>query len=79
MIREIVKEIGGHYNKKVIFDTEFGEVNTNTKSFKLGEDVIGEDRYITLARIEEFKDYVKVISLKVTTINNKKFLELNPR
>jgi hypothetical protein len=78
MIRNIIKEIAGHYNKKVIFNTEFGQVNENTKSFKLGEDVIGEDRYITLARIEEFETHVTVIELKVTTINNKKFLELNP-
>jgi len=77
MIREIIKEIAGHYNKTVLF--EFGQVNVNTKSFKLGEDVVGENRYITLARIEEFEDHVSVIDLKVTTINNKKFLEMNPR
>jgi hypothetical protein len=78
MIKEIIKEIGGHFNKKVLFNTEFGQVNENTKSFKLGEDVIGEDRHITIARIEEFETHVTVIALRVTTINNKKFLELNP-
>lgn len=78
MIKEIIKEIGGHFNKKVLFNTEFGQVSKDTKSFKLGEDVIGEDRYITIARIEEFETHVTVISLKVTTINNKQFLELNP-
>ena len=79
MIKEIIKEVGSYYNKTVIFNTVFGEVNENTKSFKLGEDVIGENRYIIIARIEEFKDHVTVVDLKVTTVNNKKFLELNPR
>lgn len=75
MFKEIIKEIAGHYNKRVVFDTEFGQVNKNTKTFKLEECVIGEDRHIVTARIEELDDHVKVIHIGIMTINNKEFLE----
>jgi hypothetical protein len=79
MVREIIKELCGFYNKTVVFDTEFGKITKNTRDFKLEEDVIGENRYITIARIEEFEDHITVVDLKIRTVNNKKFLEMNPR
>lgn len=78
MLKEMIKEIAGYFNKTVVFETEFGQVTPKTRTFKLGEDIVGENRYITTARIEEEEEYVKVIKINVRTINNEKFLELNP-
>ncbi len=76
MIKEIVKEIAGHYNKKVVFDT-VEEMTKETRAFKLGEDVIGDCRFIILARINEHEDHVTVINLRVMTIQEDEFAEIN--
>ena len=79
MIEEIVKTIESFCGKPATFNTSFGQVNENTKSFKLGEDVIGENRYITTARIEEFEDHMEVIKLDVMVVNDEDFLDSNWR
>lgn len=76
MVKEIIKIVAGHFNKKVIFFLS-GKVNKNTKSFKLSEEVIGEDRYMTIIRLEEFEHHVAIINFEIITINNKIFLESN--
>ncbi len=78
MICNIVKEIAGFYNKKIVFNMEFGEVTKDTKSFKLGEEVIGDTRYFTTVRITEFDDHVEVIKIGIIGVENDTFLELNP-
>ena len=78
MVLDMVKEIAGFYNKKVVFNMEFGEVTKDTKTFKLGEEVIGDTRYLTTANITEFDDHVEVIKIGIMSINNENFLEMNP-
>ena len=77
MIKEIIKEIAGFYNKKVVFDTEFSTVEPNSKSFKLSEEVINGKTHIMIVRITEYDDYVKVFKLKIQTIEND-LRKLNP-
>lgn len=79
MIKNIIKEIAGFYNKKVIFSTYNKNVNKNTKSFKLEEERIGKELYITTIRIEEFENYIEVIRIDINTINYKEFFKLNKR
>jgi len=78
MISDILKEVAGFYNKKVVFNTELGVLTEETKTFLLKEEVIRDTRHIMTARIEEFDDRIEVIRIGVMSVDNDEFLELNP-
>jgi len=78
MIRKIIKELAGYYNKGVRFDLNSNELEADIKDFKVEDNVIGKNRYIVIAKVKEFEDYIKVIGFRITTVSNKKYLELNP-
>ena len=69
MIKKIIQELAGYYNKTVKFDLGVKELETDIKDFKIESEVIGKNRYIVIAKVVEFEEYVKVIGFRITTVN----------
>jgi len=76
IVETIIREVASYYNKKVIFNTG-GEVNSKTKSFKLNDEVIGDDTYLVVIRLNTHDDFIEVIHIAIQTFNSKDFIERN--
>ena len=81
MVKDIINEISTYFKKRVVFNTIFWPVGLNekTKSYKFEEYVEGEDIYLTTLRVNEYDDYVEVVKIDITSMNNAEFLKLNER
>ena len=68
MIEIIIKQINELYpNKKVIFNTIFGEVTEKSRSFKLNEYENNTENIITL-RLSEHENIIEVIHIDIMTV-----------
>ena len=81
MVKDIINEISTYFKKRVVFNTSFwpAGLTDKTKSYKFEEYVEGENRYFTVIRVNEFDDYVEVVKIDITSMNNSEFLKLNER
>lgn len=67
MVKEIIKELAGFYNRRIEFNTVEKE-NETVASFKIGEELIADVKYVTMVRINVYEDHITVLNVRVMPI-----------
>lgn len=76
MIEKMIGKMSEFFNKKVSFNTLL-PVDSQTKAFKMFEELYEGTVYITTVRVNEYDDKVVVINIDIKSVDSDRFYEMN--
>jgi hypothetical protein len=67
MISKIINDIKNYFKKEVVIDTRY-PIDKDTRSFRLDDIEIENKIYVTTVRVNEYKDFVRVVKIDIRTV-----------